>query len=267
MRIATLNVMGIPDRFRERLAQVFAEAQGAGVELLALQELPPDEHAAIRDIARSYGFTAQHINPGRAGDGVGSFATTEFDATGTVTVAHPDGQRRFLWVASRGFLVINVHLSWGGHKEADRLREVAELDAFAAAHREALDLAVAGAPEPLAVLLGDFNAEPDNDSIRFLRGKTTIAGRGTYWTEATLGTPLQHVPTTRERDHWGRLTAASKGLDAELLYPRRIDYLFVSGWRHGNRGTAAGTESFGTSTTSSGVELSDHYGWVTELQD
>src|SRR5690606_23495648 len=114
----------------------------------------------------------------------------------------------------------------------------------------------AGSPpaELVPVLLGDLNAEPDNDCVRFLRGKTPVDGVGTYWTEATLGTELQHVTTTRETNQWGRQSAASRGVDADLLYPRRIDYIFVRGWRHGGRGTMRDTERFGTSVTPGGIE-------------
>lgn len=267
MRIASLNALSDPERFLERLEQICVEARDAGVEVLALQEIPGGQHGAIRQIARDNGFPAQHLESGRAGDGLGTFGTSVFDDSGTVTVSHGTGSRKFSWVRLRGVWVLNVHLTWGAHNEPARLEEVAALDAFAAARHDEVMRGVADAQEPLFVLAGDCNAEPDNDCIRFLRGKTGHAGRGTYWTEATLGTDLESVPTTREKNFWGRRTAASKGLDPDTLPPRRIDFLFVRGWRHGNRGTPTGTRRFGVSITPSGFEVSDHYGWVTDLQE
>lgn len=304
MRIASLNALSDPEYRRERVTQMFVEAADQNVDVLCLQEVPREMHAEIRGIARAHRYAWQHLVSGVPGDEVGTFSRVPVEDAGTFTVAHPDGgvgevpigqpyaQRTFAWVRLQGFLIINVHLTWGAHNEPARLREVAAIEAFAAdavragaaptgegpargvAARDGVLANPAGSAGPSAVsaelvpvLAGDVNAEPDNDCVRFLRGKTPIDGVGTYWTEATLGTDLQHVPTTRETNQWGQQSARSRGVDASLLHPRRIDFIFARGWRHGGRGTMLGTARFGESVTPEGIELSDHYGWVTDLQE
>src|SRR5258705_122657 len=71
------------------------------------------------------------------------------------------------------------------------------------------------------ILCGDFNATPDSDEIRFLRGLHTAAGRRTFWQDAW------------ERRHgradgftWARAnpyTARLRWLERD----RRLDYIFV----------------------------------------
>lgn len=282
MRIASLNALSDPDFILERVTQMFVEADAEGVDVLGLQEVPLAIHSEIGEIARAHEYPWQHVVSGVPGDEVGTFSRVPIEASGTLTVTRPAArpvdiaigephpERKFSWVTVRGFLIFNVHLTWGAHNEPARLCEVAAIEAYA---RDAIVAAGTGAEsasasrELVPVLLGDLNAEPDNDCVRFLRGKTPIDGVGTYWTDATLGTELQHVPTTRETNQWGRQSAQSRGVDASLLYPRRIDFMFSRGWRHGGRGTFRNAKLFGSSVTPDGIELSDHYGWVADLEE
>ena len=80
------------------------------------------------------------------------------------------------------------------------------------------------------ILCGDFNATPDSDEIRFLRGLHTSAGRRTFWQDAW------------ERRHgradgftWARAnpyTARLRWLERD----RRLDYIFVSPMKRDGRG-------------------------------
>ena len=275
MRIASLNSLSDPEMIGERVAQVFVEADHLNVDVLALQEVPEEYHPDFVRIADAHGYSSSRLGSGVPGDGTGIFSRIPITDAGTLVVEHPslipagdEPARRFVWAEVNGFLVINAHLTWGAHNEPKRLREVAGIEAFAAETVSTHTVEHGpDATELVPILTGDFNAEPDNDCVRFLRGKTPIDGVGTYWTEATLGTEFQHTPTTRERNHWGQQSARSQGLDASLLYPRRIDFIFVRGWRHGGRGTLRGTVPFGTTLTPEGFDVSDHFGWVTDVQE
>jgi len=70
-----------------------------------------------------------------------------------------------------------------------------------------------------AILMGDFNAEPDSDEIRFLRGLTALGGRSTYWADCfgLVGAGRAHV-----RAHQPLRATAARAL-------RRIDYIFSRG--------------------------------------
>jgi endonuclease/exonuclease/phosphatase family metal-dependent hydrolase len=74
--------------------------------------------------------------------------------------------------------------------------------------------------EPPPVLLGDFNAPPDSDEIRFLRGLTSLEGRSVYfadcWAVAASGLGITY---DRKNPYALRSHEPSS----------RIDYIFVRG--------------------------------------
>ena len=106
------------------------------------------------------------------------------------------------------------------------------------------------------LLLGDMNAEPDADEIRFLRGLTRLGGRSTYFA-----------------DCFGIVGDGSKGATyarrnpfaAPLREPdRRIDYIFVRGPDEGGRGEPL-TASLCLDEAIDGVFPSDHFGVVATI--
>lgn len=118
--------------------------------------------------------------------------------------------------------VFSTHLSWRldeGHVREEQVRAVAELVESYTPSREGLS--------PL--LMGDFNAEPDSDEIRFLRGLTALRGRSVYFVDA-FGV----------RGRGDGTTFSTRNPFAEPLREpeRRIDYVFVRGHddpkRHGD---------------------------------
>jgi endonuclease/exonuclease/phosphatase family metal-dependent hydrolase len=103
-----------------------------------------------------------------------------------------------------------THLHWRFHHGDVRLRQVEALAARVIARRPK-----GGFPP---VLVGDFNAEPDWDEIRFLTGGHAIAGRTVYFHDAwrVAGTGGDGI-TWSNRNPWAR----------QALEPdRRIDYVF-----------------------------------------
>lgn len=157
--------------------------------------------------------------------------------------------------------VFVTHLNWKWHHGAVRVRQVQAI----VAHLESLH---PFREEPLAgelppVLLGDFNAEPDSDEIRFLRGLHTLGGHSVHfadcWAWAGGGGPGHTF------DRANAFAARSNEP------PRRIDYIFVRGpdaWLRGEprRTQLAFTEPGATSADPPAlVWPSDHYGLLTEL--
>src|SRR5581483_10805525 len=94
----------------------------------------------------------------------------------------------------------------------------------------AVDDHIGGSPSELPkVLMGDFNATPDSDEIRFLRGLHTLAGRRTHFQDAWLRLhrepgpgdgPAEGITWSSENE----LTRPLRSLDID----RRIDYVFVT---------------------------------------
>jgi endonuclease/exonuclease/phosphatase family metal-dependent hydrolase len=110
------------------------------------------------------------------------------------------------------------------------------------------------------ILMGDFNAEPDADEIRFLRGLHTFEGRSVYFADAWIyggdgGLGITFDPkndfAVRHREP-----------------PRRIDYIFVRGPDEKLRGEPMLTRVVFTGAThgpDGRVFPSDHYGLYSEI--
>jgi endonuclease/exonuclease/phosphatase family metal-dependent hydrolase len=108
--------------------------------------------------------------------------------------------------------VLCTHLSWRFHAADERALQVRAVD------EHAREVTVLGGPPP--ILMGDFNAEPDSDEIRFLRGLTALGGRSTYWADC-FGLVGAGPGYTYSRANAYAATVHEPS--------RRIDYVFVRG--------------------------------------
>jgi endonuclease/exonuclease/phosphatase family metal-dependent hydrolase len=110
------------------------------------------------------------------------------------------------------------------------------------------------------ILMGDFNATPDSDEIRFLRGLHTSAGRRTFWQDAW------------ERRHghadgftWARANPYTSRL-RWLERDRRLDYIFVSPLKRDGRGVVRDCRIVLDRAGADGALPSDHFGLFAEVQ-
>jgi endonuclease/exonuclease/phosphatase family metal-dependent hydrolase len=148
--------------------------------------------------------------------------------------------------------VFVTHLDWQLHRGFVRERQVA---AIVEKVRELAPTSVTGPSFP-PLLMGDFNAEPESDEIRFLRGWTSRLGRSVYFADcfaiAGDGSP-------------GHTYARSNAFAAKAREPnRRIDYLFVRGPDRYGRGEPLGAKLCFTEPDGA-IFPSDHYGVFAEL--
>jgi len=100
------------------------------------------------------------------------------------------------------------------------------------------------------VVCGDFNADPDSDEMRLLRGRTTapVPGPAFYDAWEVAGTGAGH--TWSNTNPWAR----------PLLWPdRRIDYVLTAAPRRAGAGHPVAAGLLGTRVVH-GVHPSDHYG-------
>ena len=109
------------------------------------------------------------------------------------------------------------------------------------------------------LLCGDFNATPDHDEIRFLRGLTTLEGRRTHYQDAFLRIhPAEPGHTwSSENEH----TRPLRSLDID----RRIDFVFVTTRDKDGRGTVRDSRVV-LAEREQGVAASDHFGVLAEVQ-
>jgi endonuclease/exonuclease/phosphatase family metal-dependent hydrolase len=143
-----------------------------------------------------------------------------------------------------------THLNWKLHE--GRVR-VAQVRFLAARIAERVPVA-SGAFPP--VLMGDMNAEPDSDEMRFLRGLAVLEGESVYfadcWALAGDGGP--------------GYTFSPDNTYAREVHepPRRLDYVYVRGPDKHRRGQPLAARVV-FDEPADGVFASDHYGVVAEV--
>ena len=127
-----------------------------------------------------------------------------------------------------------------------------------------------GNDDPPQLLCGDFNATPDSDEARFLRGLTTLAGRRTHFQDAWLrchdepprgAGPEAGITWSSEN----RFTRPLRSLDLD----RRIDHVYVTTRKKDGRGTVLRCEVVLTERDGDGAHAicaSDHFGVLAEVQ-
>src|SRR5262249_22993261 len=117
--------------------------------------------------------------------------------------------------------VHTTHLSFREHEGKKREDQVLVLDEVVSAHKS-------DAPQ---LLMGDFNAMPASDEIRWPTGLTSLGGRRAYYQDAW---GMAH----RCEPGW---TWASANPYTALMHwlraDRRLDYIFVTPIRRDRRGT------------------------------
>jgi endonuclease/exonuclease/phosphatase family metal-dependent hydrolase len=147
----------------------------------------------------------------------------------------------------------STHLSWKFEEGALRLRQVLAIAAE-------VDRRAPEGTYP-AILVGDFNAEPESDEMRFLRGLHVRDDRSTYFIDCFAEVGAGEGATFNRRNAF----AAAVGEP-----DRRIDYVLVRGrdprgWGRPLRSTLAFDEAGNPAGSAAPVFASDHFGVVAEL--
>lgn len=140
-----------------------------------------------------------------------------------------------------------THLNWKFHHG-----HVRQLQVRAVADAVARLAPLEGFPP---IVVGDFNAEPDSDEIRFLRGLTGLGGECVYFADA-FGVAGEGVGTTFSKRN------AFAGMLREP--ERRIDYVFVRGPDDAQRGEPRDARVC-FDEPYEGVFPSDHFGVVATI--
>jgi endonuclease/exonuclease/phosphatase family metal-dependent hydrolase len=158
------------------------------------------------------------------------------------------------------FWVHTTHLSYRETEGGKREDQVMFIDKVIAAH----------ANDNVQVVMGDFNAVPDSDEIRWMTGMTTLDGRRVAyqdaWARANVvgsgGTDLAGVTWASANPyiiwmHW-------------LRPDRRLDYIFTTPVRRDRRATVHAAwvvfDEPGETAAGERVFVSDHFGVVADVQ-
>jgi endonuclease/exonuclease/phosphatase family metal-dependent hydrolase len=265
LRVATLNIWNRTGPWEERLGAIRAGLRELSPDLVGLQEVLRlaadfgdglDQGAAI---AEGLGYEVAY---GRAHDDayLGNAALSRWPIAQSHVYELPrvgtDERRTLLFAEVRSpwgpvrFFV--THLNWKfdeGHVREAQVREVV-------ARVEAVMQGASTAEMP-AILVGDFNAEPDADEIRYLRGLASLGGsRRVYFRDAFAGAG----------DGSPGHTFSRRNPFAEPLREpdRRIDYILVHGHEAGRGEPLDARVCFDAPVD--GIFPSDHFGVVATLR-
>ncbi|MBL8717298.1 MAG: endonuclease/exonuclease/phosphatase family protein [Myxococcales bacterium] len=257
LRVATLNVWNRCDPWEQRLATIREQLEGLAPDVIGLQEaLRGEGFDQAASIAEGLGYHVAFGSTREEPIQMGNAILSRFPVLRSEVIALPDGgtsERRCLvhavLDAPMGPLPFFVtHLNWKLHEGHVRCLQV----------RCVADAVKARAPihEFPPVVVGDFNAEPGADEIRFLGGLTGLGGPCTYFADcfALVG------------EGEGVTFSCGNPFAAQNREPeRRIDYVFVRGPDARGRGRPLSARRCFDRPGTNGVFASDHYGVVAEV--
>ena len=280
LRIITLNLWGTEAPLERRLALAVNQLRALAPDVVCLQEVQPiaGGPTTADELAGRLGMHAHYAKAceweaGAWGEGSeagqqGLAIVTREPLLETRVLVLPDPRPGDIRILQSGLVqtsggpvwVHTTHLHYRLDDGASRERQVC-----------AIDDAIRGgrtndsAPQ---ILCGDFNATPDSDEIRFLRGLTTLEGRRTHFQDAWLRLhrepdpgegPTEGITWSSENKH----TRPLRSLDLD----RRIDYVFVTSRKKDGRGTVQDCRVVMTDRDG-GDEIcaSDHYGVLADVQ-
>ncbi|HEX6232425.1 MAG TPA: endonuclease/exonuclease/phosphatase family protein [Jiangellaceae bacterium] len=256
MRIITWNVWGLYGPWREREAAIVATLRDARPDVVVLTESwTKGEDSQAARVAEALdlpnhvasGVTAQEDDAALSGVAVISRWPIQRESSHTfgdsrVHHAELSGPRGAVQIYG---LVMDA---WWFDQSRARQDAVRGLLAHVNDHQ---DVRV-----PL-IVCGDFNADPDSDEIRMLRGRTTapVPGLSFYDAWEVAG---QAVP--------GYTWSNSNPWSTQLLWPdRRIDYIFTATPRPGGAGHPLRAGLLGTRPIN-GTYPSDHYALQADIR-
>jgi endonuclease/exonuclease/phosphatase family metal-dependent hydrolase len=262
LKVVTLNLWGEQPPFERRMEVAVEGLRALAPDVIGLQEVrqvPGKVPNTAATLAAALGM--QHYfepaTPWGGGDeGIAILSRHPIVARRAHELPHalPTERRLVLGVSveteAGNVDVWTTHLNYRLTHGDKREDQVVAIDEHIAAEKSALP----------RILCGDFNATPDSDEIRFLRGLHTAGGRRTFWQDAW------------ERRHgrsdgftWARANPYTMRL-RWLERDRRLDYIFVSPLMLDGRGVVRDCRIVLDQPAADGVLASDHFGLFAEVQ-
>jgi len=257
IRVATLNIWNRLGPWDERLAAIRATLAAEAPDVLGMQEVVDfDGFPQASLIAEGLGY---HVVQGRHREAMlpmGNAILSRFPVVRHEVFELPTGdtaERRTLLHAeidapSGKVPFFVTHVNWKldeGHVRELQVRFIAETIARVCPADRTLP----------PILMGDFNAQPDADEMRFLRGLTSLRGGPRVYFADAFGLVGQGPGVTfAKRNPFAAVTREPD---------RRIDYILV---RPDERGRGEPVEAHvAFDAPHEGVFASDHFGVVATI--
>jgi endonuclease/exonuclease/phosphatase family metal-dependent hydrolase len=263
LRFVTLNLWGAEEPLATRMALVEGELRALAPDVIALQEVrevPGRLANQAETLARALGIHHVFAPAVEFGGGHEGLAIlSRFPVVEQIPVRLPhatDVEGRILLSAridlggGDSIWTHTTHLNYRLAHGKQREDQLLAAEAAIATH-------VNDRPH---VWMGDFNARPESDEIRWLRGLTTLGGRRTAWQDAWARLYPADPGWT-----WASSNPATQAL--RFLEPdRRLDYIFVTPERKDGRGRIHACRIVFDRPNPEGVFASDHYGLLADVQ-
>lgn len=266
LRCMTLNLWGENGPWEERLALVGEKLTSLQPDVVALQEVRevPDRivnQAEMLGAERGYRHVfAPSTEWGGGHEGLAILSRFPIGAHEVRALPHTAEKEGRIVLSARidsSFGEIwahTTHLSYRENEGRQREDQVLAVDEAITAHKS----------DNPQILMGDFNAVPHSDEIRWLCGLTTLGGRRVFYQD-TWDILHANVPGYT----WARSNSFTSRM-GWLRGDRRLDYIFTTPPRRDGRGTVHSSRLLLDEPTvlPDGERLfaSDHFAVVAEIQ-
>jgi len=257
LRCLTLNLWGIEPPLEARMALVVEALRALAPDVVGLQEVRegPDVPNQAVALAAASGYQyvfAPAVDFAGGHEGLALLARQPFAEHSARELPHAQPEERRILLSARLTADLWVHTTHLNYRlQHGRQREDQVL---------AIEAALAERPGSVHVLMGDFNARPESDEMRFLRGLTTLDDRRVHYQDAW---------ERRHPDQAGWTWAAANPGTAKLAFlerDRRLDYVYVTPERRDGRGRVLDCRIVLDRPGPGGVFASDHFGVLAEVQ-
>lgn len=258
-RVVTLNIWNRQGPWTERLPLIRDQLRALDADAISLQEVLALAGATqAHEIADALGWNVFYAPAWEIGGGLtfGNAIVSPHALTDTRVLPLPTPAG--LETRSCAFARIDcahgplpffaTHLTFQAHLGHVRCAQVRALADHVA------QLAPIDGPPP--VLAGDFNADPDADEMRFLRGLTPLGGESVYFADAWLACGCEGPGWTYDRANPYALRSREPS--------RRIDYVYVRGPDRHLRGEPLTAQVVMNAPTGE-IWPSDHHGVAVEV--
>ncbi len=261
-RAVTLNLFGQEEPLDARMASIVAWLSALEPDVIALQEVrdTPSVPNQARTIAAALGMHCEYAVATRWGEGDEGLALlSRWPLRGAASIALPhatEKERRIVLHAISESPVgplplFTTHLNWRMTDGVTREHQVVAVEEMVAA--------AASADALPRILMGDFNAAPECDEMRFWRGEHSLAGRRVYYQDAwALRHPGEPGIT------WALRNPLTERM-AFLERDRRLDYILVSQRERDGRGQILDARVV-LDVAAGGLYPSDHFGVYAEIR-
>jgi endonuclease/exonuclease/phosphatase family metal-dependent hydrolase len=271
LRVLTLNCWNVSEPFEARMTLIRAGIAAADPDLIGLQEIIVrrdgfDQAAQILEelgyhwafgAAFRFGDTADTQPHDAPGDGFGNVVASRWPLREVEVRALPGqetGERRsaiatFVEAPHGPIPFVSTHLNWKLHHGFVRERQALALADFVAERSKGIEFP--------PIVVGDLNADPDSNEVRFLCGLAALEGRSAYlqdaWRVAGDGGPGY---TWDNRNPYAALNFEPN---------RRIDYVLVGQARLSGQGFVEAAQ-IAMDRSRDGVFPSDHFGLLATVR-